>query len=68
MLNPTQTPAQVINRKYSARMYCNELRTVVLDTKGIGVARGSSLDSIQHSGKLLGFKDQLHDVGDIFAK
>ena len=31
-------------------MYCYELRTVVLDTKGIGVAQGSSLDSIQQSG------------------
>lgn len=50
MLNPTQTPTQVIDHKYSARMYCYELRTVVLDTKGIGVAQGSSLDSIQQSG------------------
>ena len=67
MLNPTQTPTQVIDHKYSARMYCYELRTVVLDTKGIGVAQGSSLDSIQHSGpeRALSLKSAATNIREI---
>ena len=48
-------------------MYCYELRTVILDTKGIGVAQGSSLDSIQHSGpeRALSLKSAAMNTQDI---